>query len=75
MSDIILVDDRARPSTVCSFCLRLHSLSRRSCEAFPKKLGIPDKIWLGKHHHKKSFPGDGGKQFVLLGESRPERAR
>ena len=69
---VTLVDDTARASTVCTLCERAVGSSTRSCEAYPKRGSIPDEIWFGKNKHLKPFPGDGGKQFVLLDETRPE---
>ncbi len=66
------VDDTRTPSPICSFCTRLESTTSRSCEAYTEEGSIPDRIWYAKNDHTAPFRGDGGKQFVLLGETRPE---
>ncbi len=75
--DTILLDDRfiywGVVSTVCSYCRHLimddfiemenvdEGFTRFICKAYHK--GIPEKIWLGRHKHKRPFRGDGGIRF------------
>jgi hypothetical protein len=60
------IDDSALPSTVCSFCDRLISPSKRICQAFDEK--IPDEIWSGDNDHRKPVDGDSGIQFKWADE-------
>jgi len=63
-----MIDDTNFASVVCSFCSRLRSLEKHTCDAFPER--IPDVIWNGSNHHGSSVEGDGGLLFNSI--NRPD---
>lgn len=46
----------------CALCV--HLKKDLKCEAFPG--GIPEKIIVGEHDHKKPFKGDNGIRFEQI---------
>ena len=51
-------------NNACSGCA--FYLGAKSCLAYPREQGIPDKIWNGEHDHRNPYPGDNGIQFEPL---------
>lgn len=51
--------------SLCLVCGRLDAdkPGKPKCGAFPA--GIPDRIYYGGADHRKPWPGDGGKRFIL----------
>ena len=41
-------------SEVCTLCVHLKSISKKTCDAFP--LGIPVEIWNGNNKHAEIHP-------------------
>jgi hypothetical protein len=67
---VAIIEDTYPHYSICNLCKHYHigqGVGIYQCDAFPD--GIPDDIWLEKHDHKQSYPGDHG---VLFEEYKPE---
>ena len=54
---------------MCMVCARYRrNANTLSCDAFPG--GIPTAIVESRADHRKPYPGDGGKRFVIRDEDR-----
>ena len=51
--------------SACFDCGHFRGARIATCDAFPEQ--IPERIWSGKFHHDKAFPGDGGILFQPRG--------
>jgi len=61
--DGIIGDAIADMSIQCLACANLND-NMTTCKAFPK--GIPEKIFVGRWDHTKSFKGDNGILFKRI---------
>jgi excisionase family DNA binding protein len=61
IDDKSIVSQNPVATAPCYDCKYFRGAKLGTCLAFPDR--IPDRIWSGKVHHDRSFPGDQGIRF------------